>query len=183
MTILSCQTRRLHGATERPGPLRGHCAEDTVQKKPESFVDTCLAEVAAAAPGAAMEVIRLVLEPCGLDAAGMIAAIGGSAGSASRCRPTSWRPMGRSTPVERGAGDMVTGDAPGERPHLFLRRNATLRGTKGFVAAALTGQQRIGESVRSQRQPGQHRRTNRATVMAAPRRRRRGGSGLVTLAR
>lgn len=42
---------------------------------PESFVDTYLAEVAAAAPGAATDVSRLVLEPCGLDAAGMVTAI------------------------------------------------------------------------------------------------------------
>ena len=49
--------------------------EDLVQPTPESFVDTYLAEVAATAPGAATEVTRVVLEPCGLDAAGMIAAI------------------------------------------------------------------------------------------------------------
>ncbi len=41
----------------------------------ESFVDTYLAEVAAGPPGAAMDVSRLVVEPSGLDAAGMIAAI------------------------------------------------------------------------------------------------------------
>ena len=49
---------------------------DLVQETPESFVDAYLAEVAASAPGAATDVSRLVLEPCGLDAAGMIAAIG-----------------------------------------------------------------------------------------------------------
>ena len=46
-----------------------------MQPTPESFVDTYLAEVAAAPPGAATDVSRLVLEPCGLDAAGMLAAI------------------------------------------------------------------------------------------------------------
>ena len=46
-----------------------------MQPTPESFVDTYLAEVAASPPGAATDVSRLVLEPCGLDAAGMIAAI------------------------------------------------------------------------------------------------------------
>ena len=46
-----------------------------MQRTPESFVDAYLAEVEATAPGAAMGVSRLVLEPCGLDAAGMIAAI------------------------------------------------------------------------------------------------------------
>ncbi len=48
---------------------------ELVQQTPESFVDAYLAEVDAAAPGAAMDVSRLVLEPSGLDAAGMIAAI------------------------------------------------------------------------------------------------------------
>ena len=46
-----------------------------MQKTPESFVDAYLAEAEAGAPGAAMDISRLVLEPCGLDAAGMIAAI------------------------------------------------------------------------------------------------------------
>ncbi len=46
-----------------------------MQITPESFVDAYLAEVAAAVPGAATDVSRLVLEPCGLDAAGMVAAI------------------------------------------------------------------------------------------------------------
>jgi hypothetical protein len=46
-----------------------------VQNTPESFVDAYLAEVEASAPGAAMDVSRLVVEPSGLDAAGMIAAI------------------------------------------------------------------------------------------------------------
>ena len=46
-----------------------------MQVTPESFVDTYLAQVAAAAPGAATDVSRLVLEPCGLDAAGMVTAI------------------------------------------------------------------------------------------------------------
>jgi hypothetical protein len=41
----------------------------------ESFVDAYLAEVAAGPPGAAMDVSRLVTEPSGLDAAGMIEAI------------------------------------------------------------------------------------------------------------
>ena len=46
-----------------------------MQRTPESFVDAYLAEVEATVPGAATDVSRLVLEPCGLDAAGMIAAI------------------------------------------------------------------------------------------------------------
>ena len=48
---------------------------DLVQRTPESFVDAYLAEVEATALGAAMDVSRLVPEPCGLDAAGLIAAI------------------------------------------------------------------------------------------------------------
>ena len=46
-----------------------------MQRTPESFVDAYLAEVEATVPGAAMDVSRLVLELCGLDAAGIIAAI------------------------------------------------------------------------------------------------------------
>jgi hypothetical protein len=46
-----------------------------VHTTPESFVDAYLAEVAASPPGAATDISRLVLEPSGLDAAGMIAAI------------------------------------------------------------------------------------------------------------
>ena len=38
-------------------------------------MDAYLAEVEATVPGAAMDVSRLVPEPCGLDAAGLIAAI------------------------------------------------------------------------------------------------------------
>jgi hypothetical protein len=47
-----------------------------MQQTPESFVDAFLADVEASAPGAVMDLGRLVVEPSGLDAAGMIAALG-----------------------------------------------------------------------------------------------------------
>ena len=50
-------------------------SDPAASSTPESFVDAYLAEVAASPPGAATDISRLVLEPSGLDAAGMIAAI------------------------------------------------------------------------------------------------------------